>query len=106
MRRKIAIAALLLSAGVLGMCVCSSLLTSAVTYARFQHSVKQGMSLQQIETVLGAGQLEVGSPGFPGGEKAVQGDAIYRWYAHGIEMYVGFTEGQLVDKVVWYIDYP
>jgi hypothetical protein len=107
MHRRTVIIASAFSAILLCICLWSGLFSAAWKRATFQYRVQVGMSLDEVEAILGPGQLEWGVDGNPriGGDE-VQGDVGYRWYANGFEFYVGFRDGKVCDKVAWFIDYP
>ncbi len=64
--------------------------------------VQVGMTLAEVEAILGPGTLEKGVQYQRGGQ-VVRGDVFYRWTAtelNGEEFIVGFEGGVVVDK--WY----
>jgi hypothetical protein len=103
-RRNILLACAILSIAMIVVFICSGLFSTTLTWLSFQR-VKPGMSLAAVEYILGPGENDQGGPGTPEGP-AVQGDDVYRWYANGVEMYVGVSNGSVCDRVIWYIDYP
>lgn len=70
--------------------------------------VRVGMTIAEVEAVLGPGTL-VDSVPWSGSQPVVRGDVFYRWTAtavYGEEAIVGFKDGAVVDK--WYhnLNYP
>src|SRR5262249_15487146 len=64
--------------------------------------VQVGMTLAEVEAILGPGKLDKGLQFLHGGH-VVRGDVFYRWTAtelYGEEFIVGFKDGVVVDK--WY----
>jgi hypothetical protein len=106
MTRKVTLVGFALLAATLSACIWSGLFSSAATYVNCQYRVKLGMSLSEVESILGRGTIEAGSPENPVcAVEEVEGDVIYRWCANGWEIFVGFKDGRVCDKVIWYIDY-
>jgi hypothetical protein len=103
-RRKTVIGCTTLLVAMSVVCIWSGLFSTVVTWVNC-HRVKIGMSLSEVESIFGRGEKE---PGAPGGTKGavVQGDDIYRWYANGVEMYVGLSDGRVCDRAILFIDYP
>ena len=65
--------------------------------------VQVGMTLAEVEAILGPGTLVNDVPHYPGDVPVVRGDVFYRWTAtqlYGEEFIVGFKEGVVFDK--WY----
>jgi hypothetical protein len=67
------------------------------------HRVQLGMTLAEVEAILGPGTLVKGVPEYQGDVPVVRGDVFYRWTAtelSGEEFIVGFKGGVVFDK--WY----
>jgi HAMP domain-containing protein len=65
--------------------------------------VQVGMTLTEVEAVLGPGTLVKDVPQYQGGVAVVRGDVFHRWTAtelNGEEFIVGFKGGVVFDK--WY----
>ncbi|MGE3804175.1 MAG: hypothetical protein AB7K24_05845 [Gemmataceae bacterium] len=86
------------------VCICSGALSKALTWGNFQR-VKPGMSLSEVEALLGPGKKTPGEPATED-DTIIEGEDVYRWYANGFEVYVGVLDGRVRRKVVWYVDYP
>ena len=64
--------------------------------------VQIGMTLAEVEAILGPGTQVHSVPSYPSGP-VVRGEVFYRWTAtavYGEEAIVGFKDGVVVDK--WY----
>jgi hypothetical protein len=85
--------------------------STAITYFTCAFRLRIGMSLKEVESVLGHGEKEVGGPpGTPDHSGVtipiVQGDECYRWYKDGVEIFVGFRDGRVCGKRYWFEIFP
>src|SRR5581483_8816321 len=73
----------------------------AHTLFEFHCRLRAGMTLAEVEAVLGEGERELAPPGVGDGgsiRPAVQGDTFYRWERGGNEIWLGLRGGRVVDK--------
>jgi hypothetical protein len=112
--RRSPLASLLLTLG--GVVVAGSVLFFAIHWvtgpSRLEAAgrrVRVGMTLAEVEAILGPGTLMTYVPQQPSSVPAVRGDIFYRWTAtelYGEEFIVEFKGGVVIDK--WYhnLNYP
>jgi hypothetical protein len=65
--------------------------------------VQVGMTLAEVEAILGPGTKVEGVPHYAGDKPVVRGDVFYEWTAtqlYGEQFIVGFKGGVVFDK--WY----
>ena len=81
-------------------CVCCP--ETGTTFEwKYRYRVRNGMTLAEVEAVLGPGQQREGPPQTRDGP-VIQGDEFYYWYGeNGKEIYIGFRGGKVCDKWFW-----
>jgi hypothetical protein len=101
MKKVVLASCLLLVFMPLSCCVVSPR-TATVFEWKYRYRVKAGMTLAELEAVLGPGQPEEAPPGTPdwkgGSVPLVRGDEFYVWEHGGLEIWVGLRGGKVCDK--------
>jgi hypothetical protein len=82
-------------------CICQGgPMIGAANGLYYSSRVRNGMTLKEVESVMGGpGQQHDSPPGTRDGP-VVQGDEFYEWHPTGVEFWVGFRNGRVCDK--WY----
>jgi hypothetical protein len=104
-RRAVVLSVVVAASVCLSAWVCWPGRMSYVNYYR----VQVGMSRERVAELLGSrGEESADIPGFPpyvhlpgappGWTGVVWGDTFVRWQSGDLEVYVGFSEGQVVSK--------
>ena len=73
---------------------------------KYHYRIHTGMTLSEVERVLGPGAKQDSPPGTPdsrGIRPLVEGDQYYVWEQDGLEIRIGFKEGRVYGK---YFDAP
>src|SRR5262245_8497153 len=86
-------------------CVCCHT-TGSFFELKYRYRVKVGMTLAEVENILGPGERQESQPGMPdykgGSIPVVQGDEFYVWKADDdLAIWVGLREGKVHDKWFW-----
>src|SRR5262249_12216929 len=70
-----------------------------------QQRINSGMTLEEVETILGAGTRVKNVPelqeGPRGRRPAVTGDEFYLWERDHDNLWVGFKDGKVCDTFFW-----
>jgi hypothetical protein len=76
--------------------------TATVYEWKYRYRVKAGMTLAELEAILGPGQPEEAPPGRPdwkgGTVPLLRGDEFYVWEHDWLEIWVGLRGGKVCDK--------
>jgi hypothetical protein len=104
--RRVGCFGLLLLCLPLSCCVCCPQTGTRFEW-KYRYRVRVGMTLDEVEAVLGPGRKEEGPPGTPdykgGSVPLVRGEEFYVWERDGLEIWVGLEDGKVCDK---YFDFP
>jgi hypothetical protein len=79
--------------------------TGTLFELKYHISIRNGMTLQSVERVMGPGtpaeSPKVVDRPTQTVRPALKGDKIYFWGKDGMEIYVGFKNGEACDKRFW-----